>query len=384
MKLLPQELITHQLRLRFFNLEASVGSDSKAFIDVFRKMFRRFQVETPSPDTWAQLECALITNPDNPYGCPVIIVGDEVCPVSDPRVLEGYTYEKIVVAIITRIRSHFLIHAGVVSRNGRGIIIAADTMHGKTTLVFELVRRGFKFLSDEMAALGRADHKVYPFPRSLCVRKGTLELYGLHRSTEQAVKWLDKLLLDVEEIAPDSIGVAVPINHIIILQDPDDVRKAAQGDGRQELSVLVDRLDDTVLAGVRQMDDVADVRVEAECGYPLIKLRTSSTTLVLSQIETLCEERQILVLDVCMGARGKPAFKEPARIGAISKSHAAMELLKRFQGGYKSELLQKEFGGDSIRLFMELSGIMSRADCYRLFVGPLNEMAELVCEIAGG
>ena len=54
---------------------------------------------------------------------------------------------------MTRVRSHLLIHAGVVSRDGQGIILVADARHGKTTLVLELVRRGFQFLSDEMADL---------------------------------------------------------------------------------------------------------------------------------------------------------------------------------------------------------------------------------------
>lgn len=47
-----------------------------------------------------------------------------------------------------------------------------------------------------------------------------------------------------------------------------------------------------------------------------------------------------------------------------------------------SELLHNEFGGSSTRLFMELSGIMGQADCHQLSVGPLHEMADLVCNLA--
>ena len=55
-------------------------------------------------------------------------------------------------------------YAGVVSYQGKGLLLVADAEHGKTTLTLELVKRGFAFLSDEVAALGRIDHRVHPFP----------------------------------------------------------------------------------------------------------------------------------------------------------------------------------------------------------------------------
>ena len=109
----------------------------------------------------------------------MMILDGEHWPIRDPAILEGYTYEVVLNAILASVRSHFLVHAGVVARDDRGIVLAADSAHGKTTLVLELVRRGFKFLSDEMAALGRADGRVHPFPRSLRIRPGTLELAGI-------------------------------------------------------------------------------------------------------------------------------------------------------------------------------------------------------------
>ena len=149
------------------------------------------------------------------------------------------------------------------------------------------------------------------------------------------------------------------------------------------MSVLVDRLDDTLLAAVSQNEGVTDVRVDVACSsYPQIKLRAVRTTFLLSQIEALCKERQILVLDVIKGVEGHPTFELPAQLKSISKSQAVMELLKGFQGGYKSKILQEEFGGSSTRLYMELSAIMSQANCYQLHVGPLNEMADLVCGLA--
>jgi hypothetical protein len=61
------------------------------------------------------------------------------------------------------------VHAGVVGRNGRAIVIPASSFRGKTTLVQELVRKGAIYYSDEYAIL---DEKglVHPFARDLSVR----------------------------------------------------------------------------------------------------------------------------------------------------------------------------------------------------------------------
>ena len=374
---------TQHLKLRFFDLEANIQSDSSTYIHLFAQMYGRFQANGTLAPIRPPAEFVVLTQSDNAWGQPVMILDEEVRLLSNIKFLEGYTYDGVLNAIVARVQSHFLIHAGVVSGDGRGIILAADSSHGKTTLVLELVRRGFKFLSDEMAALGRADRRVHPFPRSLRIRPGTLELAGFPLAAAGAPTWLGKLLLDIEEIQPGSIGEPAPISHIVILRDPAEA-EAEQPDGpERELGVLVDRLDESLLAAVRQIEGVTEVRPDIERGYPTLRFRAVHRMSVLSQIEDLCQEQQILVLDISKRTERQPTFEVPARLEAIPRSQAVIELLRRFQGGHKSALLQDEFGGSSARLFMELAALVGQANCHQLFVGPLHEMADLLCGLVG-
>ncbi|TEU18839.1 MAG: hypothetical protein E3J21_05105 [Anaerolineales bacterium] len=374
---------TQQLKLRFFDLEANIQSDSASYIHIFAQMYRRFRVNGAPAPVQPPVEFVVLTNSDNAWGQPVMILDGQVQLLSNIKFLEGYTYDGILNAIVAGVQSHFLIHAGVVSGDGQGIILAADSSHGKTTLVLELVRRGFKFLSDEMAALGRADRWVHPFPRSLRVRPGTLELAGFPQAAAGAPAWLGKLILDIEEIQPDSMGQAAPISHIIILRDPAEAQ-AEQPDGpERELGVLVDRLDESLLAAVRQIEGVTEVHPDIERGYPTLRLRAAHRMSVLPQIEALCQEQQILVLDISKRTERQPTFEATARLETVPNSQAVMELLRRFQGGHKSALLQDEFGGSSTRLFMELAALVGQANCHQLFVGPLHEMADLMCGLVG-
>jgi hypothetical protein len=381
MKSSAGKLAAQQITLRFFDLEANIQSDSEAYIHLFAQMYRRFQANGTPASVQPPAEFVVLTNFDNAWGQPVMILDGEVWLLNDPRLLEGYTYEGVLNAIVARIRSHFLIHAGVVFHNGQGIILAADSRHGKTTLVLELVRRGFKFLSDEMAALGRADRRVYPFPRSLRIRPDTLKLAGFPEAAAGAPTWLGKLLLDIEEIQPDSMGQAAAISHIVILRDPAEAEADQPKGSEREIGILVDRLDEALLAAVRQIEGVTEVRPTVERGYPTLRLRAAHRMSVLSQVEALCQEQQILVLDISKRAESQPTFEVPARLEAIPNSQAVLELLRRFQGGHKSALLQDEFGGSSTRLFMELAALVSQTNCHQLFVGPLHEMADLVCRL---
>jgi hypothetical protein len=381
MKSSAGKLATQQITLRFFDLEANIQSESRAFIHLFAQMYRRFQANGTSAPIRPPAEFVVFTQSDNAWGQPVMILDGEVRLLNDLRLLKGYTYDGVLNAIVAGVQSHFLIHAGVVSHNGQGIILVADSSHGKTTLVLELVRRGFKFLSDEMAALGRADRRVHPFPRSLRIRPDTLELAGFPEVAVGAPTWLGKLLLDIEEIQPNSMGQAAAISHIVILRDPNEPDPEQPGGPERELGVLVDRLDESLLAAVRQIEGVTEVRPTVERGYPTLRLRAAHRMSVLSQVEALCQEQQILVLDINKRAERQPTFEVPARLEAIPNSQAVMELLRRFQGGHKSALLQDEFGGSSTRLFVELAALVSQANCHQLFVGPLHEMADLVCRL---
>jgi hypothetical protein len=370
---------TRQLRLRFFDQDMYIQSNSCTLIDLFARMYRRFQVHDALAPAQPPIVFTVLTRPENLWSTPVLITDKDVWPVQDPGLLEGYAcYELLLNAVVTRVRSHIFIHAGVVRCGGQGIILAADSNHGKTTLVMELVRRGCQFLSDDIAALGRTDRQVHPFPRSLRIRPGTLELIGCSHMAARAPLWLGKLLVDIEDLRPASLGEAAAISHFVIVRDPAEAEGELPNGPERELGILVNRWDEAFLRAVRGIAGVTEVRTAVDHEYPLLWLRADRRMAVLSQIEALCQAQRILILDVIKRVESHPSFAAPARLEAIPKSQAVRELLRRFQGGHNSALLQEEFGGSSTRLFMEIAALVGQASCHQLMVGPLHEMADLV------
>jgi hypothetical protein len=64
---------------------------------------------------------------------------------------------------------HIFVHAGVVVRDGRALLIPGDSFSGKSTMVAALVRAGATYFSDEFAVLD-GDGLVHPYPKPLWLR----------------------------------------------------------------------------------------------------------------------------------------------------------------------------------------------------------------------
>ncbi|MFQ5610870.1 MAG: hypothetical protein ACE5H9_01910 [Anaerolineae bacterium] len=375
-------MTTHSLKLRFFDLEADIRSDCPAHLDRLAQMYGRFRDCGSSAPVRSSVEIAIWTKPGNPWGRPALVLDGRAWPLPN-SLPPGYLQAIVFNTVAARLRSHYLIHAGAVSLDGQGIILAGDSGLGKTTLVLELVRRGFKFLSDESAALGRADRRLHPFPRSLGLTPGTLELAGREATMAGAPNGRAKWLLDIEAFQADSLGRAARIGQVIILRNPAAAPAGEANRPRQTFGLCLDRLDEAFLAAVRQLEGVAGVRPLAGQPFPQLRLQIAAESRysVLSRLETLCRAQRIWLLDAITGPQQPVTFDRPARLETIPPSQAVWELLGRFQGGYNSVILQQELDGSSTRLFMELAAIIGRARCYQLSVGPLPQMADLVCSL---
>ena len=74
-------------------------------------------------------------------------------------------------------RRYFLqIHAAVLMRAGRCVLLPAEAGSGKSTLAAGLAATGFRFLSDEAALLELPDLRVRPVPLALTLKPGSLPL----------------------------------------------------------------------------------------------------------------------------------------------------------------------------------------------------------------
>jgi hypothetical protein len=78
---------------------------------------------------------------------------------------------EIRLHVASNARDRLFVHAGVVARDGRALVIPGLSFSGKTTLVAALVGAGARYYSDEYAVFDEAG-LVHPYPRPLAIRSG--------------------------------------------------------------------------------------------------------------------------------------------------------------------------------------------------------------------
>jgi len=71
-------------------------------------------------------------------------------------------------------KTHILFHAGVVEKNGVGVIIPAISGSGKSTLSAGLSYDGWRFFSDEFGMLKAETGELYPYPRPVSLKNESI------------------------------------------------------------------------------------------------------------------------------------------------------------------------------------------------------------------
>jgi HprK-related kinase A len=79
-------------------------------------------------------------------------------------------------AFAMRGNHHLLLHAGVVERGGRAVVLPALPASGKSTLTAALSTRGFRLLSDEFAVVRLSDAALLPIPRAVALKNESIEI----------------------------------------------------------------------------------------------------------------------------------------------------------------------------------------------------------------
>jgi HprK-related kinase A len=72
--------------------------------------------------------------------------------------------------------SWLVIHAAVVEKEGRAVILPAPPGSGKSTLCAALVARGWRLLSDELTLVRLDNGRIDPVPRPLSLKNGAIDV----------------------------------------------------------------------------------------------------------------------------------------------------------------------------------------------------------------
>lgn len=122
--------------------------------------------------------------------------------------------------VLDHLTSYYQLHAGVVSRDGKGIILPGPSRSGKTTLVLGLLMNGFRYLSDEFALIDPKTQQVIPFPRNLYLYKSrdaapVLSLSENGKETASKLSYAESTFSFLFHVPVEQRGEPCPVNYVI-------------------------------------------------------------------------------------------------------------------------------------------------------------------------
>lgn len=169
------------LALRFFGVPVSVvcpDAETAGFLEIVYGAFG-------APSDPDPAEPALAYSVDRSPAGGFVLRRDAEEPVhatSDGLFL--FHFEKDLTIELQRRRSDlYFLHAAALERNGRGLLLVAESGAGKSTTTWGLLHHGFRYASDELAPIDLARREVHGFPHALCLKADPPEPYPLPAGT---------------------------------------------------------------------------------------------------------------------------------------------------------------------------------------------------------
>lgn len=370
-----------QRRFHFFDTSLRVRSDLPEMLSLLDSMFAGFAVakadHEKGPTATTELDCTVLAQDENQAE---IRIDGRQYRVGNRRDAIGLGYMVLLQATLRRIRSHLLLHAGALEHRGRGVLLAGNSGAGKSTLTFELVRRGFKLLSDDVGAIRLSDGLLEPFPRSL----GFVPLGGSGRpmgvpsemcSAMPLIGGGEKLIVRQEALGPDRLGQACPVALLVVLASGPERRA-----GGEYLHVVLSELPAPLRDALEVLPGISEVEAVPNRLFPELRFRTASAGQALQEIDAACARFSTAILETSRGDIRTVHSQGTPSLNPLRKSEAARALLRQLHVAQDSAVIRERFGGSGARLLLELARLVEGVRCATLTVGRLADRADRICE----
>jgi hypothetical protein len=132
---------------------------------------------------------SFVTDAPAPWFYALYVDSQRAVEHQDPAYVLEYLLWHLNQQVISGKGGLVLVHAAGLVRDGVGVILAAESEAGKTTLAAGLVRRGFDYLTDEAVAIRPENLALEPFAKPLSIDRGSWHvLADLEPDVEEAVR----------------------------------------------------------------------------------------------------------------------------------------------------------------------------------------------------
>jgi hypothetical protein len=368
-----QKIARYCQRFQFLNTGLMLYSDTQAFIEIFSGVYQNFIQQTPAK---TDILCYVLK--EGIKKSPIAVVNGLAYPLFADDYFFSHAHMLVFQHIIDAIDDHMLIHAGVVAKNGQGIIISGPSSFGKTTLMLELVARGYKFYSDEFCAVRLSDFKISSFPRSLGIRNNSPFLHHIDVNKCLLLKNIgrgEKFLINCEELFPGSIGSYCEAYCFILLRG---IPNEEQSTERTIIDLALYRRNQKLIDSLCEQCGIELRETFEENLYLVYRFSITRGAGITNTFRAVCDRFRDDIFYQEQLVDEQPDFSALPTIQTLSKSRASLEMLKNLRNRATTSKLLERFSGKNSLLLLTIGNFLKEIDCYEMRTGSLQAMAEII------
>jgi len=233
-----------------------------------------------------------------------IEVGGRTVLVPDAERMPHYAH-LVLVNAAAACSNALVLHGAAVVQDGKAAVVLAPSGGGKTTIALELVRRGWRFLSDDFAVLA-SDSTVLPFPRRVNLTDDTIALLRLPRARGSVpvpgpsgrVKWMT----DIEGLFPGALGTAAPLRSLFLFTAVTHTSTSSSTrDPDTKWRLELDHLPLELEARLTSLPGVTEVHVLRRYAPPLVEITGAPGEPIVAALDEACAKTGVSLLGTTRG-----------------------------------------------------------------------------------
>ena len=358
----------------FFNQPIELLTDSAAVFREFDTIYRRFRLEgTPAAGMNPRPLFLLRDHPDQ--GFFLHLSGRSFQIPDRPDRMDLYLF--LFNYLLDRARDIFIIHGAALADQQQGLILAAASGLGKSTLTLELLRRGKKFLSDELACLGREGGELRAFPRALSIQRSVLAGFLAAEKMapldpQRVVEDQTKIMIDVEELFPEAQVTRSRLQKVVFIEPP---ALTPRGDQAQTMELRFFTLPAEFLEAIKQAPGLVELTVDRSSLFPMVRFAYQAKAPLVPLIQALADKHGVAIRSYYPEAKAGIDYRRPPQLYPLKPSSGILMLCRYI---LNAPVKPDDPDSNRRRFLASLARATRGVRFYSLTPGPLSAMADRI------